>query len=140
MLLQAYSVSVGRKNTILIIDDDQDLRDILATKLAGPHTDVITAVNGEDGIAKARQYQPDLVLLDVDMPVMNGVEAFRRLKEDPILGLLNIVFLTNYDEPVIAFPGASAAQEQQMRATGYIRKSSDLDVIAAYVEGILALH
>jgi two-component system alkaline phosphatase synthesis response regulator PhoP len=137
MMPYAYSAPVGAPKKILIIDDDEDFRSILGTKLQMTHLTVITAVNGREGIEKAHQYHPDLILLDVDMPVMNGIETFRALKADPTLQELDVVFLTNYDEPRISFPDASALEQQQLRATGYIRKSTDLDVIAAYVEGVL---
>jgi len=116
------------RKSVLIVDDDSDFREILATKLQKSGFAIHIAHNGAEGLELARRYAPDLILLDIDMTVMNGVEAFRQLKADPVLRKLKVAFLTNYDEPMTEGP---------TYANGYIRKGSSPDVIAAYVEGIV---
>src|ERR1043166_6115089 len=123
--------------TILIVDDDADLREILSAKLSKAGFTIEQAVNGKEGLAQIQAHAPDLVLLDVDMPEMNGVEMFRQLKSDPELRKVNVVFLTNFDEPRLNFPARSEEEQKELSAVGYIRKSSDLDVLAAYVEGMI---
>src|ERR1700734_4481984 len=67
---------------ILIVDDNETNRDILRTRL-GPHGyELLEAADGEEAIAAARQHSPDLILLDVMMPKIDGIEVCRRLKAD----------------------------------------------------------
>ena len=65
---------------ILAIDDDQNIRRLLSFNLSAANHEVIVAVNGKEGLAKAVAEKPDLILLDIMMPVMNGYEACEKLK------------------------------------------------------------
>jgi len=94
---------------ILIVDDEADIRDILNKALSSRGYEVVTAVNGADGLQKVQQEKPDLVILDVVMPIMNGKELLRRLKEDPAYQDMPVVMLTS--------------------------QSSDRDVMDGYVTG-----
>ena len=86
------------KQTILIIDDNKDFLEIFSMKLESAGFRVATANGGAMGIEQAQKLRPDLVLLDVEMPVMNGIEVLAKLKTDPSTASLKIVFLTNYGE------------------------------------------
>lgn len=118
-----------------MVDDDRDFRDILSAKLTASGLTVYFAINGAEGLAKAQELHPDLILLDLDMPVMNGVEMFRRLKSDQYLRKIKVVFLTNFDEPDVATPPPSEGGD--LRALGYIRKSDNLDILSAYIQGMV---
>jgi two-component system, cell cycle response regulator DivK len=72
--------------TILIVEDQFDNRIIYATMLEHAGYAVLEAQNGAEGIVRAREHRPDLILMDLSMPVMDGWEATRRLKEDEELG------------------------------------------------------
>ena len=78
---------------ILLVEDNEDNRDMLARRLERKQYEVIIAVDGQDGVDKARNARPDLILMDMSMPVMDGWEATRILKSDdvtcsiPIIGL-----------------------------------------------------
>ncbi|MHB8111202.1 MAG: response regulator [Syntrophorhabdaceae bacterium] len=83
------------KKKVLLIDDDTELCEI--TKLLLHHTmkyQVFTAQNGPAGIQLARKHQPDVILLDVKMPVMDGGRVAEKLKEDDATRSIPIIFLT----------------------------------------------
>ena len=67
---------------ILIVDDNPTNLDILQARLAAHNYQILTATDGEAGLAVAREQQPDLILLDIMMPKMDGIEVCRRLRAD----------------------------------------------------------
>ncbi len=83
---------MGRK--ILIVDDEVYILHILDFSLGAEGYEVITAADGEEALAKARGEKPDLVVLDVMMPKVDGFEACRRLKNDPETRELPVILLT----------------------------------------------
>lgn len=82
------------KRTILIVDDEQDLLDLIEYNLRKAGYEVLTADNGSDGIRLARKHIPDLILLDIMMPNMSGIEVCEILRQDEKLRSAPIVFLT----------------------------------------------
>ena len=82
---------------ILAIDDEPDNLFTLGTTLA-PEFDLQIAIRGEQGLRFAAERPPDLILLDVMMPKMDGFEVCRRLKADPALGNIPVIFLTALGE------------------------------------------
>ena len=82
------------KQTILVVDDEQDLLDLIEYNLRQEGYEVILAEDGQEGIQKAREHMPDLVLLDIMMPQMDGIEVCDRMREDPELSHIPIIFLT----------------------------------------------
>ncbi|MDZ7717742.1 MAG: response regulator transcription factor [Balneolaceae bacterium] len=82
------------KQTILVVDDEQDLLDLIEYNLRQEGYDVIKADNGKDGIQMAKEHMPDLVLLDIMMPQMDGIEVCDRMREDSTLSHIPIIFLT----------------------------------------------
>jgi two-component system, sensor histidine kinase and response regulator len=86
-------VSIPFRATVLIIDDVPDNLQLLFDVLRDDHN-VLTAPSGIEGLAAARQYAPDLILLDIMMPVMDGFETCRRLKEDTSTATIPVIFLT----------------------------------------------
>lgn len=79
---------------ILIVDDNSDNLEIFRARLSPHHYDILTASDGEQALAAARESQPDLILLDVMMPKIDGVEVCRRLKEDTSLPFMPIIMVT----------------------------------------------
>lgn len=79
---------------ILVVDDEQDVRTYLRTLFAKAGYRVETASDGEEGLAKAREFRPDLVFLDILMPRRTGIMAYRRLKKDDDLSGVPVVILT----------------------------------------------
>src|SRR5690625_4925783 len=82
------------KQTILVVDDEQDLLDLIEYNLKKEGYHVLRAENGQDGIQIAREMKPDLVLLDIMMPQMGGIEVCQRMRSDADLRHIPIIFLT----------------------------------------------
>ncbi len=79
---------------ILIAEDERDIRDLVSFTLRFAGYEVVTVVNGEEALEEARAQMPDLILMDVRMPRMTGYEACEKLKADPQLGKIPVVFLS----------------------------------------------
>jgi two-component system cell cycle response regulator DivK len=81
---------------ILLIEDNEDNRRIVRDLLAGTDYSLIEAHDGAAGIAMAAGHTPDLILMDIQLPIIDGFEATRRLKADPALRHIPIVAVTSY--------------------------------------------
>ena len=79
---------------ILVVDDEKDFRNLIGEELASAGYRVITAADGGEALEKLRNSAPDLVVLDINMPVKNGFEVCREIRNDPIYGKTPVVFLT----------------------------------------------
>jgi CheY-like chemotaxis protein len=79
---------------ILIAEDERDIRDLIVFTLTYGKHEVVAVSNGEEVLENTRREQPDLILLDVRMPRMTGYEACRRLKADPTLRHIPVIFLS----------------------------------------------
>ncbi len=84
-----------KKVKVLIVDDDAFLSGIYATKLELDGFEVATARDGEEGLKAAMREKPDLILLDVLMPKLDGFEVLKRLKADPETKPIPVIMLTN---------------------------------------------
>ena len=82
--------------TILVIEDHEDNRRIMRDLLMSNSYEVIEAVTGEEGITAAETYRPNLILMDVQLPGMNGYEAAQRIKAKPDLQKVPIIVVTSY--------------------------------------------
>jgi len=80
--------------SVLVIDDDENIRDIVKLRLEVSGHTVHSAGDGEAGLTRARELKPDLVLLDIMMPRLNGIDVCRQLRADPELAGTPIVLLT----------------------------------------------
>lgn len=83
---------------ILLVDDEPDILEILKYNLTKEGYEVATANNGEEGLRRAEDFQPDLIILDIMMPVMDGVEVCRQLRAKPAFKNTIITFLTAREE------------------------------------------
>ena len=79
-----FVAAMAQKKTLLIVDDDQDLRGAIAEQLEAENFQTVEAATAGDGIRMAREEKPDLILLDVDLPDMDGREACRRMRGDGV--------------------------------------------------------
>ncbi len=86
------------KNRILIADDNQANRELLEAYLAASNCDTEIAVDGQDTLAKVKSFQPDLILLDVMMPKLNGFEVCQKLRTDPATKKIMILMVTALNE------------------------------------------
>ena len=80
--------------TILLVEDNEMNRDMLSRRLARRGFEMLIAVDGEEGVRLARETRPDLILMDMSLPVLDGWEASRRLKADDETRAIPIVALT----------------------------------------------
>jgi CheY-like chemotaxis protein len=121
---------VGRR--VLVIDDEENIRLLCRVNLAVSGIEVLEAGDGAAGLEMARKDQPDLILLDVMMPGLDGWEVARRLAADPMTREIPVVFLT-------ARAGhEDRLQGEQVGAVGYVVKPFDPVSIATVVELTLA--
>ena len=84
------------KQTILVIEDQEDNRRIFRDLLTSAGYDVIEAVNGVEGVSAAETHNPDLILMDIQLPGIDGYEATRRIKANPNLQKIPIIVVTSY--------------------------------------------
>ena len=116
---------------ILVVDDQEDLRGVLRDLLAGSGYTVIEAADGEVGVAKAKSDRPDLILMDIQMPVIDGYEATRRIKVDADLKPIPIVAVSSF---------AMKGDEEKARAAGcdhYVTKPYSPMQLLRLIRGLL---
>ena len=119
------------KKRILMIEDTEDNRQILRDLFATTGYELIEAKDGAAGVAMAQAERPDLILMDIQLPVLDGYEATRRIKTDPELGHIPIIAVTSY---------ALSGDEAKVRAAGcdaYIAKPFSPRVLLAKVRELL---
>jgi len=87
-------VTTGR--VVLVVDDHEDNRRILRDLLASAGYEVIEATTGDDGVAMAKVRTPDLILMDIQLPGIDGYEATRRIKADDALRRIPLIVVTSY--------------------------------------------
>ena len=85
---------MSKKNSVLVIDDEDDVRRVVEMNLRADGFEVYTSPDGYSGIEAARKYKPKLILLDVMMPDMDGLEVLRELKWDKKLKKIPVIMLT----------------------------------------------
>jgi len=116
---------------ILVVEDQEDLRGVLRDLLTGSGYTVIEAADGEAGVAKAKSDRPDLILMDIQMPVIDGYEATRRIKVDPDLNPIPIVAVSSF---------AMKGDEEKARAAGcdhYVTKPYSPMQLLRLIGGLL---
>lgn len=82
--------------TLLVVDDEEGMRTTLADILEGQFSRIDQAANGEEAVRKAREVAYDLILMDVRMPVLDGLQALRRMRQEA--SHLRVVLMTAYDD------------------------------------------
>lgn len=119
--------------TILVVDDDPFIRETLETLLAHAQNRIVCASSGEEGLRKAHELKPDLILLDVMMPVLNGFEVCRRLRADAALAEIPVLMVTALDDRNSRLKGIEAG------ADDFIQKPFDSVELRARVGTITSL-
>lgn len=119
---------------ILVINDDESIRDVTKMILEAKGYELFEAVNGLEGVAKALEIKPDLILLDIMMPEMNGYEACEKLKLDP----------TTRDTPILFFSSLTGVKDKirglELGAVDFINNIVDQGELLARVETHLKLQ
>lgn len=116
---------------ILVVDDTPDIVHFLVVRLRAEGFDTLTAYNGFDGLTIAKRDKPDLIILDVMMPQLNGFQVCRKIKEEPDLVHIPILFLTAKDQPSDRFWG------EEVGASAYLTKPVDPRMVAQTVHELL---
>ncbi len=117
---------------ILVVEDQEDLRAILRFTLEGAGFKVVEAANGAEGVAKAAAERPDLILMDIQMPVLDGYEATRSIKALPGMAATPIVAVSSF---------AMKGDEEKARTSGcdgYVTKPYSLAALLRLIRGYLA--
>ncbi len=117
--------------TILVIDDEKDIVDFISYNLEKEGYSVLNCTNGDDAINLALRHTPDLILLDIMMPDIDGVELCRKLREIPILNNTLILFLTARNEDY------SQIAAFQAGADDYISKPVKINVLKFRIKALL---
>jgi two-component system cell cycle response regulator DivK len=94
---------------ILVVEDQEDNRQIIRDLLSATDYEIIEAESGEEALAAVAKQRPDLILMDIQLPGMDGYEATRRIKADPALRSITFIAVTSY---------ALSGEEQKARAAG----------------------
>jgi CheY-like chemotaxis protein len=123
---------------ILIVDDEPAFREIFSVKLTADGFRVETAENGAIALDKAKALKPDLILMDVKMPIMDGATAVLRLRDDPDTKGIKVVFLTSLGEPQAEMEEMHRRVSTEFGVQGYLRKTDDLDTLVEKIKGFLA--
>ncbi len=121
------------KPLVLIVDDEADIRDVVKIKLQSSGFDVIEADNGLDGVRMAREKQPDLMLLDVVMPKMDGAAALIKLKSDPDTKDIKVLLFTGKGDPRPEIVSVNKKFAIESGAVDFIRKEIDLDELVSFL-------
>jgi CheY-like chemotaxis protein len=130
--LSARLAAAGDPVVVVIADDEPVVRSLLVTLLAGRPVQVFEAVNGTQALALVREVHPKLVLLDVDMPELDGLSVCAQIKADPQLAHTQVVLLTGRDGMPDIHRG------QQARADLYLTKPFSFIELNALLDVLLA--
>ncbi|MEW6556167.1 MAG: response regulator [Elusimicrobiota bacterium] len=117
---------------ILAIDDDAITLELLEFFLTRHKYEVTTATNGPDGIKKAQALQPNLILLDVMMPMMDGIEVCKKLRADEKTAKIPILFLSALGQDIEVMKGLMAGSD------GYIVKPFEPDDLLNQIQKLIS--
>jgi two-component system cell cycle response regulator DivK len=107
---------MSKSKRILIVEDTEDNRQIMRDLLGGVGFDLVEAHDGEAGVIAASEHKPDLILMDFQLPVLDGYEATRRIKANPSTRDIPVIAVTSY-----ALSG-DEAKAMEVGCSGYIAK------------------
>ena len=118
---------------ILIVDDNETNRDILMARLGPQGYDLKQAADGEEALAAAKEHLPDLILLDIMMPKIDGIEVCKRIKGDPSMPFMPIILCTAKADSKDVVAGLEAGADE------YLTKPIDQTALVARVKSVLRL-
>lgn len=127
-----------KRAKILLVDDDVDFVESTKIVLESAPYEVIVAYEGDEGLQKAREENPDLILLDIIMPVKDGFTAAEQLKKDPELSKIPVIMLTSFSSKG-AGTGIPRGSGLSLAAEDYIEKPVTpeelLSIVKLYLKG-----
>jgi CheY-like chemotaxis protein len=122
-------IEAGRAGTVLVVDDNHEITNVVSELLAISGHEVAAAHGGRSGIEVASRLKPDVILMDIDMPDLDGYTAVRRLGEIPGLKDIPVVFLTAVDQDQFA-PELSG---RDRRASLHLKKPFSSDQLSSVI-------
>jgi len=127
---QRKGANMGSIRRILIVDDSATERHMLSDLLTKAGYDVLASDNGEDAIVKAREVKPDLILMDVVMPGLNGFQATRAISRDPVTKSIPVIMCTSKSQETDKIWGL------RQGARDYVVKPVDRDELLAKISSL----
>jgi CheY-like chemotaxis protein len=128
------SASEAPRKTVLVIEDEPDVMDFIQALLQDNGYDVVSAADGEKGLAAARSHKPDLITLDISMPEKSGVKLYRELKADSDLGKVPVVMVTGV---LSEFKQFISTRKQVPPPEGYVSKPIEKDLLLKTVADLI---
>ena len=128
---EVEGIGEDKKQRVLIVDDDPGVRDGMREFLRSRY-DVTTAGDGEEALDRVLENSPDLVLLDVKLPRLNGLDVCKRIKENPVTQNIRVIMMSGYD---LGYDSGLNALD--IGADDYLRKPAQLQEIEARIRTIL---
>ena len=126
------------KPLILIADDETDIRDVVKMKLEASGFEVVEAADGEEALKKAQELSPDIIILDVVMPKMDGVSALFKLKEDEKTKGIKVFLFTGKGDPRPDIVDVNKKFALESGAVDFIRKEIDLDELVQKLKSAIS--
>ena len=124
---------------VLIADDSADFKEIISAKLVASGFEIAEAADGEEAISMAKALKPDLVVMDIDMPHVNGTEAVLEIKNNPDTKNVPIIFFSSMATPWPGMAGEDKSEvAKQLGAVTFLKKSDDLEVIVSTIKKLVA--
>ncbi len=117
---------------IIVLEDEQVLQKALSIELLGAGFEVLSALDGEAGLALVRKELPDLVLLDLTMPKMNGFDVLKNLKEDATTKSIPVIILSNLGQDEDKAKGLALGAKDY-----YVKSSTDLSLLTEKIKKII---
>ena len=120
-----------KKRKILVIEDDRAISELLVHMLVGHEYNVAAAYNGAEGLSKAKNFGPELIILDINMPLMDGWQLLQALKSSPKTGSISIIMCTEHSLM------KEVEQALSLGACGYITKPFATERVLSKVMDVL---
>ncbi|MGA1979389.1 MAG: response regulator [Sedimentisphaerales bacterium] len=116
---------------VLVVDDEADIVSTVQYRLEFCEFEVITAADGKEGLEKAANEKPDIILLDISMPVMNGYEMLERLKNSPELKDIPVIMFTAFSD------AKDVAKAVEIGVADYVTKPFDFTDLVGKITKVL---
>ena len=128
---------MNKKPLVLIVDDDKSFREIWKLKLQYADFDVLEAENGKVALEILKNHKPDIILLDIMMPEMDGIETFFAIKQNPELRDTKILFITSMDDLNAELGKYHKKLAGEIGAVDYLRKATGLNELVDTLKKII---
>lgn len=133
-LLRKQKTGMNMGKTILLVDDSALICHVVSKVLKDSGYTVLTAKNGREGVSLARQHVPNLVIMDVEMPVMDGIDATRQIKSEPVTAQIPVVIFTSLGRE------EDIDRAKQAGCEGFLSKPICKEALNSEVQRILQSH